>query len=348
MVNVLVTGGNGFIASHILDVLVSKQFSVTFTVRCKDKADKVLSRYGGSDASHISAHIVPDFTAPGAFDECFKTNKPFDAVLHVASPFKYSVTDIEQELFAPSVVGTQSLLASILNHAPTVKTVVFTSSFAAILDSYKSNAIPEHTYTTSDWNPLTKEDAMKNTLNGYRASKLFAERAALEFMDKHKPNFSFVSICPTLAFGPVIQPLDGVDAINTSSQRIQNFINGSFKSHMPDTGVSFFLWIDARDLALAHVRAMELQLRLEQPENKRYLLTEGYFTNKDVCAIIRRKFPEYAKLLPESNGDEGGFPKEGVYRFDNANATEELQMKYRKLEESVVDTVSSLKERNYV
>lgn len=347
MVNVLLTGGNGFIASHILDVLISKEFSVTFTVRDEHKAAKVLARYSSNDAADISAHVVPDFTAPGAFDGCFKTDKPFDAVLHVASPFKYSVTDINQELFAPSVVGTTSLLASIRDHAPSVKTVVFTSSFAAILDSYKSNAIPDHTYTTSDWNPLTKEDAMKNTLNGYRASKLFAERAALEFMDTHKPKFSFVSICPTLAFGPVIQPFEGADAINTSSQRIHNFINGSFKSQMPDTGASFYLWIDVRDLALAHVKAMELQLQLQQPKNKRYLLTEGYFTNKDICTIIGSRFPEYVELLPDSDGDIGGFPKDGVYKFDNTNATEELQMTYRNLEESVVDAVKSLKERGY-
>lgn len=346
MVNVLLTGGNGFIASHILDILVQRQYSVTFTVRSQDKAKQVLARYNGQSVSNLTAHIIPDFTKPGAFDDCLKTNGPFDAVLHVASPFKYSITDIDQELFGPSVTGTQSLLTAIHAHAPSVKTVVFTSSFAAILDSYKPNNVPEHTYTTSDWNPLTEEDAFKNTLNGYRASKLFAERAAVDFMTKHKPSFSFVSICPTLAFGPVIQPLESANALNTSSQRIYNFVNGSCKSEMPDTGVSFYLWIDVRDLALAHVKAMELQL--DAPANKRYLLTAGYFTNKEICEIIGKRFPEYLGVLPPCDGDAGGFPSGGVYKFDNTEATEELDMEYRTLEESVVDAVKSMQRRGYV
>jgi nucleoside-diphosphate-sugar epimerase len=347
MVNVLVTGGNGFIASHILDILVQKGYSVTFTVRTKDKADQVLGRYCGRDASNLSAHIIPDFAAPGAFDKCIEAGGPYDAVVHVASPFKYSVTDINKELFGPSITGTRSLLTAIQNGAPTVKTVIFTSSFAAILDSYRPNNIPEHTYTTSDWNPLTREDAFRNVLNGYRASKLFAERAALEFIADHKPSFSFVSICPTLAFGPLIQPVESAAAINTSSQRIYNFINGSCKSEMPDTGVSFYLWIDVRDLALAHVRAMELQLELRAPANKRYLLTAGYFTNKDICEIIGAKFPEYLAMLPPCHGEAGGFPPGGVYKFDNTEATSELRLEYRKLEESVVDTIQSLKQRGY-
>jgi nucleoside-diphosphate-sugar epimerase len=345
MVNVLLTGGNGFIASHILDILVQRQFSVTFTVRSKELGDHVLERYKSIETCKLLAHVVSDFTVPGAFDDCFNSGEPFDAVLHVASPFKYSVTDIDQELLGPSVIGTQSLLAAIHKFAPSVKSVVFTSSFAAILDSHKPNTIPNHTYTTSHWNSLTKDDAFKNPLSGYRASKLFAERAAWEFMETHKPSFSLVAICPTLAFGPLIQPLDGANGINTSSQRILNFVNGSCKAQMPDTGVSFYLWADVRDVAAAHVRAMERQL--ERQASRRYLLTAGYFTNKDICEIIERRFPEYLDVLPRGDG-EGGFPREGVYKYDNRESTDELEMEYRGLEESVVDAVKSLKDRGFV
>ncbi|KAK2595019.1 Glycine-rich RNA-binding protein 2, mitochondrial [Conoideocrella luteorostrata] len=345
MVRVLLTGGNGFIASHILDVLVHKRYSVAITVRTKEKGEKVLARYKGHGSVDISIFVVPDFTVPGAFDDCFANGNAFDAVLHAASPFKYSVTNIQKELLDPAIVGTKLLLKAIYDHAESVKTVVLTSSFAAILDSYKPNAIPHHTYDASQWNPLTKEDALKDTLNGYRASKLFAERAAWDFMDTHKPAFSFVSICPTLAFGPITQPLDGPEALNTSSQRVFNFVKGSCKSQMPDTGVSFFLWIDVRDLALAHVKAVELQFAA--PESRRYLLTAGYFTNKEVCDIIVRHFGKYKGVLPNSAG-EGGFPEEGVYKFDDEQARNELKIEYTSLEKSVVDTVNSLEARGYV
>ncbi|KAH7202695.1 uncharacterized protein BKA55DRAFT_587751 [Fusarium redolens] len=342
MVRVLLTGGNGFVASHILDALLSNGHSITITVRSKEKGDQVLARYKNTTKAEIAVCVIPDFTAHGAFDECLQSSTSLDVVMHVASPFYYSATDIKRELLDPSIVGTTSLLTAVCDHAPSVKTVILTSSFAAILNSYKPNTIPQHTYTESDWNPLTMDDAFQNTLNGYRASKLFAERAAWDLMDARKPAFSLTTICPTLAFGPVIQPLSCLEEINISSQRIYNFISGAYKSQIPDTGVSFFLWIDVRDLAVAHVKAMEAQLTARG--NRRYLLTEGYFTNQDICKIIGRLFPEYQDALPSCEGEAGGYPKEGVYGFNNSRATEELGLRYRTLEESVVDTVRSFKD----
>lgn len=127
--------------------------------------------------------------------------------------------------------------------------------------------------------------------------------------------------------------------LNTSSQRISSFLTGEHRhTGIPDTGVSFFLYVDVRDLAVAHVRAIDVKA------NTRYLLAAGYFTNKEICQIIRKRFPEYEDLLPSSNGPEGGRPKGGLYGFDNTKAIEDLGLKsYRSLEESVVDTVLSLK-----
>lgn len=340
MVRILLTGGNGFIASHILDILQTTQHTIMITVRSEEKKAQVLARFGESARQKLSVFIVPDFTVPGAFDECVQSQPQIGAVMHVASPFYYSATDIRRELLDPSVIGTESLLGSIHKYCPTVKTVVLTSSFAAILDSYKSNDIPEHTYTVADWNPLTEADAMKNTLNGYRASKILAEKAAWKFMDVHKPSFTLVALNPTLAFGPVIQPLAGVGDINTSSQRIFGFLSGAFRDKIPDTGLSFYLWIDVRDLAMAHVRAVEKQL--VTPESKRYLCTQGYFSNREICSIIARRFPEYQSVLPSLDGDDGGFPREGIYGFDCAATTRDLGLEYRTLEESLVDAVISL------
>ncbi|KAJ6781063.1 hypothetical protein PWT90_09524 [Aphanocladium album] len=344
MVRILLTGGNGFVASHILDMLRTTQHTVAITVRSEEKKEQVLARFEEPARQRISVFIVPDFTVPGAFDQCLQSQPPIEAVMHVASPFYYSATDIQRELLDPSVIGTESLLGSIHRHCPTVKTVVLTSSFAAILDSYKTNSIPEHTYTVADWNPLTEEDAMKSTLNGYRASKILAEKAAWNFMDEQKPSFTLVALNPTLAFGPVIQPLAGAGDINTSNQRISGFLSGAFRDKIPDTGLSFYLWIDVRDLAVAHIRAVEKQL--VAPESKRYLCTQGYFTNREICSIIARRFLEYQNVLPSPDGDDGGFPREGVYGFDCAATTRDLELEYRTLEESVVDAVISLQSDN--
>jgi nucleoside-diphosphate-sugar epimerase len=39
---------------------------------------------------------------------------------------------------------------------------------------------------------------------GYRASKTFAEKAAWEFIEKEKPNFTLATINPPMVFGPIV------------------------------------------------------------------------------------------------------------------------------------------------
>jgi nucleoside-diphosphate-sugar epimerase len=191
-------------------------------------------------------------------------------------------------------------------------------------------------YSEQDWNPLTMEDALKDMRSSYRVSKLFAEKAAWEFMEKEKPAFSLTTICPTFVFGPVTQPISGLDQLNTSSKRIYDFIAGNCRDKIPDTGISFFLWIDVRDLALAHIRAIEMGAAA----NRRYLLTAGHFNNREIWEIIMRRFPKYAPVLPLDDG-AGGYPSKGVYKF-NSSASHDLGLEYRTLEESVVDAVLSL------
>jgi nucleoside-diphosphate-sugar epimerase len=82
-------------------------------------------------------------------------------------------------------------LKAIKKSAPTVKRVVITSSFAAIIDS---KAGPGYQYSEKDWNPITEEEALQNASNGYRASKTFAEKAAWDFVEKEKPNFTIATV----------------------------------------------------------------------------------------------------------------------------------------------------------
>jgi hypothetical protein len=53
-----------------------------------------------------------------------------------------------------------------MDHAPSVKRVVITSSFAAVRDPFKGNW-PEHTYSEAEWNPMTLEDGLSNPGSGY-------------------------------------------------------------------------------------------------------------------------------------------------------------------------------------
>jgi nucleoside-diphosphate-sugar epimerase len=87
-------------------------------------------------------------------------------VLHTASPVHLNFQNPVKDFIEPAVQGTTGLLKAVKSHAPTVKRVVFTSSFAAILNIKKH----EKVYSEKHWNPVTWEEALSTQT--YRASKV--------------------------------------------------------------------------------------------------------------------------------------------------------------------------------
>ncbi|KAL8792832.1 MAG: hypothetical protein Q9195_004561 [Heterodermia aff. obscurata] len=139
---------------------------------------------------------------------------------------------------------------------------------------------PGYTYSEKDWDPITEEEAIQNPSNGYRASKTFAEKASWDFVESEKPKF-------------------------TIATRIRDIMLGRAREEIAPTGT--FLWTDVRDLALAHVRAAE------RPEaaGKRFFITAGHFSNKEIAKIIRDSFPDLASKLPTEDTKGGDYPEEG-------------------------------------
>jgi nucleoside-diphosphate-sugar epimerase len=131
--------------------------------------------------------------------------------------------------------------------------------------------------------------------------------------------------------------LNSLDGLNTSNERTRNFLQGKCKEQIPETGT--YIWIDVRDLALAHVRAIEVP----EAAGKRFFATAGEFCNKQICEIIRAHFPEYHSVLPGVDVKGGDFPEGGLYGYDNSRTANVLGIKFRSLEESIVDLVKSLK-----
>nr|XP_023900337.1 ketoreductase azaE-like [Quercus suber]POE50716.1 ketoreductase azae [Quercus suber] len=334
---VLLTGGSGFIAAHVLDFLLERGHSVVTTVRSQEKADKIASAHPNYGKDKLSFAIVEDIAQPNAFDNAVVSSPPFEAVIHTASPFHFNVTDVQKDLLDPALIGTTGVLKSIKKSAPSVKRVVITSSFASIIDSSKSPR-PGYTYSEKDWNPITKTQATENPSNGYRASKTFAERAAWDFIEQENPNFSLATMCPPLVLGPIVHYLNSLDGLNTSNQRIRDIMLGKAKDQIAETGT--FIWVDVRDLALAHVLSAEK----EEAANKRFFITAGYFSNKEIAQIVGKNFPEYKDGLPTEQTPGGDYPEGGVHGYDNSRTKELLGIKFRPLEESIVDTVKSLKQ----
>ncbi|KAH8645393.1 hypothetical protein BX600DRAFT_556213 [Xylariales sp. PMI_506] len=336
MTRVLLTGASGFIATYVLKTLLCRGHSVVATVRSLDKVENIKKDYPGVGKDKLDFVIVPDVARPDAFDIAVVSEPPFEAVIHTASPFHFNVTDVQKELLDPAIIGTTGILKAIVRSAPSVKTVVITSSFGAIVSPLISGFRPDHTYSADDWNPVTLEQAISNPARGYQASKTLAERAAWDFVTKEKPNFTLSTINPPLVFGPAVQHLGGCrKSLNTSSQYMLNFITGPPKEEIPPTMSP--IWVDVRDAALAHVLAVEV----DKAANTRFFLTAGYFSNRQVVDIIRKHFPEYHAVLPSETAQGGDLPVGGVFKINNKPSMEILGLQYRTFEECVVDTIRS-------
>jgi len=253
----------------------------------------------------------------------------------MASPFVMEgITDNEKELLIPAMKGTTEILKSVQKNSPSVKRVVITSSFSSIWNGSKGTW-PDHTYTEEDWNPVTYEEAKSPDMDGasaYSASKVFAEKAAWDFMEKFKPNFSLVTICPPMLYGPTAHEPASVKQLATSSADIYRLCNGSLKE-VPETG--FFLFCDVRDAAEAHLKGYETA------DPGRFFVASGNYTYQRICDIIRRDFPDRKHLTPEGTPWE---PLPKVYTADHSKAEKVLGMMFRDLETTVHDMVVDFQE----
>ena len=62
MPHVLLTGGSGFIALHVLDALLSRGYSVVTTVRSQEKAEKIRTSFSNVDKAKLDfADSITEF-----------------------------------------------------------------------------------------------------------------------------------------------------------------------------------------------------------------------------------------------------------------------------------------------
>ena len=271
------------------------------------------------------------------YTKAVRSTPPFRYVIHTASPFPTSVDDPVRDLLDPAIKGTTGILKAVKAYAPSVERVVITSSFAAMVGGATSVGDAPLVYNESAWNPVTWDEAAADKAKTYRGSKTLAERAAWDFVASEKPAFDLSTICPPFVFGPLAaeQPSPSLASLNTSNQRIRDIVQGVHVNDtlIPSLGSSLFT--DVRDLALAHVRALEVPAAGGQ----RFFVTEGYYSYKNVVESVRKSHPEMAARLPKALQDD--LPAD-IYGFDNSRTQKVLGIQFRSLDECIADTVTSL------
>jgi dihydroflavonol-4-reductase len=231
---VLVTGGSGFIASHVVEVFREAGFSVATTVRSGKGAAGDYFRARGVEV------FEADLQRPDGWAEAVAG---CHFVIHVASPFQLNVKDGQKDLIEPAVAGTRHLLEACAN-SKALRRVVLTSSVAAVSES-SSGVGP---FTEDNWN-----EAANVKESPYSRSKVEAERFAWSFVGLHKADIAWdlVTVNPSGVFGPVLLPPASEAQVNVSNQLLVKILNRSYPGY-PNFALTA---VDVRDCARAHLLA---------------------------------------------------------------------------------------------
>ncbi|TDW51829.1 nucleoside-diphosphate-sugar epimerase [Flavobacterium sp. 270] len=270
-IQVLVTGGTGFVGIHCILQLLEQGYKVKTTLRSlKNQKDVIqMLKNGGISSFENLSFVETNLSSDLNWDEAVKD---CDYVLHVASPISLAVPKTDDETIKPAVEGTLRVLKVAKNAG--VKRVVLTSSFAAVGYSHNDN---ERLITEEDWtNPDDKH------LSAYLKSKVLAEKAAWDFIQNEGKGLELSVINPMAIFGPLLS-----DKLSSGHDLLKRLFDGSLKA-IPQIALGI---TDVRDVADLHIRAM-----LNPKANgQRFLALSG--------GILT--FPEVAMLLKQNLGAQG-------------------------------------------
>ena len=326
---ILITGASGFLGGHILSLFLEAGYTVTATVRTQSAAEMLGAGFHGF-GSQLAIILIPDITQKNAFDHVVKN---VDGVIHVASPFLLAADDNERDILRPAIDGTYNLLSCVHRNNNHVKRVVITSSDAAVID-YSKGTRAGYVYTELDWNPISLDEALSaDGPTAYCASKTLAEKATFDLVQQYNPRFKVTSVCPTTIYGPIFPRITPNNHFSPSISDFYRLMNSSPQADVPKN--DFSDCVDVRDVAFAHFAAYE------HPDagNQRFLLSAGKFSYQMICDVMKT-LPDLKEKVPR--GLPGSLAVAEGFQLDGGKAERILGVRYRRLEDTVVDTVESL------
>ncbi|MDC0767023.1 NAD-dependent epimerase/dehydratase family protein [Streptomyces sp. HD] len=339
----LVTGGSGFVGSHLVKRLLERGYPVHATVRSTAATAKLRPLRAMQEAHPGQLSLFEaDLLAEGSFDEAMSGCR---TVFHVASPFRMpeKIKDGRREMVDPALLGTRNVLAAI-ERTPTVERLVLTSTVGAIFGDYADvlamddGVLSERYFNTTS----TVEN------NPYHYAKTVAEREAWD-AEAAQGRWRMVSVNPGLILGPSLTPASESGSLFL----LEELFKGYFFYGAPDFS---FTTVDVREVADAHIAAAE------NPDAKgRYILAAPTMTSfHEMSRIIRSRRPRDLRLprtaLPHWPvrvlGPAFGLTQDYIrahlgirFPVDNSRSVSELGITYRPIERTVLDHYEAWRSR---
>ncbi|NLE50440.1 MAG: NAD-dependent epimerase/dehydratase family protein [Chloroflexi bacterium] len=219
MVTALVTGGTGFLGSHIARALVERGHRVRILRRSTSRLDAI--------ADLPVEHAVGDVLDPASLRAAMDG---VEWVFHTAAVADYWRNDPDL-IYRVNVDGTRNVLQAAEQAG--VQRVIFTSSAAAI--GYRADLRPMDETVRFNWDPH---------LTPYGHSKFLAEA---EVHRAIRRGLDCVILNPAVILGP-----DDINQISSST--VVEMARGNVPPTAPPGGVTL---IDVRDVAAAHIAAAQ-------------------------------------------------------------------------------------------
>jgi len=265
---IAVTGASGYIAGHIIRILLEKGYKVRAVVRDLAKTEKYdfLKKFPQKDGQ--MEFVAADITDIGAYNKIFAG---CHGVIHTATPYTYAAADPQKEIVEPAVNGTLHAMNAAIDAK--VKRIVVTSSGGAMFHFPVENG---YVFSEKDWN-----SGSSLTINAYFHSKRLAEEAAWNvYRSSDPPKVELAVVNPLFVVGPTQSPI-----LNTSLTTIKKYLTNDVAQAHP----GFVGFIDVRDVANAHVIAME------NPDaaGKRLICAAEVHSWKDMALTLQKLFPKY-------------------------------------------------------
>ncbi|MDV7695024.1 3-beta hydroxysteroid dehydrogenase [Pediococcus parvulus] len=272
---VLVTGGNGFLALHIIKQLLEANYSVRATLRSLNKKEEVLQTLKFHEVPNLDrlSFVQADLTRD---DNWSTAMAGITYVMSVAAPVFVNGETATKDVARAATDGTLRILKAAVTS--NVKRVIMTANLGAVGFSNKNQ---QHTTTEADWT-----DPNESGLSLYEKSKLIAEKSAWNYLKKTNSTLEFVTVNAGAMLGGALD-----DHVSGSFGIVRNLINGTVK-RIPNIKMNI---VDVRDVADIHIRAMQTSAAA----GKRFLAVgDKPISMPEIAALIKTHRPKLVAKIP--------------------------------------------------